>query len=140
MPVRVGINGFGRIGRNVLRAGLESGADVEWVGINDLVDAPTLAHLFKYDSNFGPYPGEVELRGDTLVVDGKEIKVLGERDPAQLPWGDLGADVVIESTGFFTKRDDAAKHLDGGAQKVVISAPATNPDVTVALGVNFDEV
>jgi glyceraldehyde 3-phosphate dehydrogenase len=140
MAVRVGINGFGRIGRNVFRAAHESGADIDWVGVNDLTDAKTLAHLLKYDSILGPFPGTVELRdGSTLVVDGKELKVLAERDPAALPWGDLGADVVIESTGLFTDRENAAKHLEGGAKKVVISAPATNPDVTVALGVNFDE-
>jgi glyceraldehyde 3-phosphate dehydrogenase len=140
MSVRVGINGFGRIGRNVFRAAHERNADIEWVGVNDLTDAKTLGHLLKYDSVLGPYPGTVEVQGDTLVVDGKEVKVLAERDPAALPWGDLGADVVIESTGLFTKRDDAAKHLAAGAQKVIISAPATEPDVTVALGVNFDEV
>jgi len=139
MSVRVGINGFGRIGRNVFRAAHERSADIEWVGVNDLVDAATLAHLLKYDSVYGPYPGSVEANGDAIVVDGKEVKVLGERDPAQLPWGDLGADVVIESTGLFTKREDATKHLDAGAQKVIISAPATDPDVTVALGVNFDD-
>jgi len=139
MSVRVGINGFGRIGRNVFRAAHERNADIEWVGVNDLTDAKTLGHLLKYDSVLGPYPGTVEVRGDALVVDGKEVKVLAERDPAALPWSDLGADVVIESTGLFTKRDDAAKHLEAGAQKVIISAPATEPDVTVALGVNFDE-
>jgi glyceraldehyde 3-phosphate dehydrogenase len=139
MSVRVGINGFGRIGRNVFRAAHERNADIEWVGVNDLTDARTLGHLLKYDSVLGPYPGTVEVRDDVLVVDGKEVKVLAERDPAALPWGDLGADVVIESTGLFTKRDDAAKHLEAGAQKVIISAPATEPDVTVALGVNFDE-
>jgi glyceraldehyde 3-phosphate dehydrogenase len=139
MSVRVGINGFGRIGRNVFRAAHERNADIEWVGVNDLTDARTLGHLLKYDSVLGPYPGTVEVSGDTLVVDGKEVKVLAERDPAALPWGDLGADVVIESTGLFTKREDAAKHLEAGAQKVIISAPATEPDVTVALGVNFDE-
>ncbi|MGI8579118.1 MAG: type I glyceraldehyde-3-phosphate dehydrogenase [Solirubrobacteraceae bacterium] len=140
MAVRVGINGFGRIGRNVFRAAHEAKADIEWVGVNDLTDAKTLAHLLKYDSILGPFPGTVELRdGGTLVVDGKELKVLAERDPAALPWGDLGADVVIESTGLFTDRENAAKHLEGGAKKVIISAPATNPDVTVALGVNFEE-
>ncbi|MEA2132888.1 MAG: hypothetical protein QOC68_797 [Solirubrobacteraceae bacterium] len=139
MSVRVGINGFGRIGRNVFRAAHERNADIEWVAVNDLTDAKTLGHLLKYDSVLGPYPGTVEVSGDALVVDGKEVKVLAERDPAALPWGDLGADVVIESTGLFTKREDAAKHLEAGAQKVIISAPATEPDVTVALGVNFDE-
>ncbi|MFL5855033.1 MAG: type I glyceraldehyde-3-phosphate dehydrogenase, partial [Solirubrobacteraceae bacterium] len=112
---------------------------IEWVGVNDLVDARTLAHLLKYDSVLGPYPGTVDHTDDAIVVDGKEIKVLAERDPADLPWSDLGADVVIESTGLFTKREDAQKHLDAGAQKVIISAPATDPDVTVALGVNFDD-
>ena len=139
MSVRVGINGFGRIGRNVFRAAHERNADIEWVAVNDLTDAKTLGHLLKYDSILGPYPGTVEVRDDTLVVDGKEVKVLAERDPAALPWSDLGADVVIESTGLFTKRADAAKHLEAGAQKVIISAPATEPDVTVALGVNFDD-
>jgi len=140
MAVRVGINGFGRIGRQVFRAAHEAGTDLEWVGVNDLTDARTLAHLLKYDSNYGPYPGTVEHTDSSIVVDGREVPVLAERDPAQLPWGDLGADVVIESTGFFTKRADAAKHLEAGAQKVIISAPATDPDVTVALGVNFDSV
>jgi glyceraldehyde 3-phosphate dehydrogenase len=140
MPVRVGINGFGRIGRNVFRAAHESKADIDWIAVNDLVDAKTLAHLLKYDSILGPFPGTVEVKdATTLLVDGKEFRVLAERDPAALPWGDLGADVVIESTGLFTDRENAAKHLAGGAKKVVISAPATDPDVTVALGVNFDE-
>jgi glyceraldehyde 3-phosphate dehydrogenase len=139
MPVRVGINGFGRIGRNVLRAGLAKETDIEWVAVNDITDNATLAHLFKYDSILGPYPGEVEVRGDGLIVDGKEIKVFEERDPANLPWSDLGVEVVLESTGFFTKRDDAAKHLEAGAKKVVISAPATEPDLTTVLGVNFDQ-
>jgi glyceraldehyde 3-phosphate dehydrogenase len=139
MSVRVGINGFGRIGRNVFRAAHERNADIEWVGVNDLVDSKTLAHLLKYDSVYGPYPGTVEHTDDAIVVDGKTIKVTAERDPAALPWSDLGADVVIESTGLFTKREDAQKHLDAGAQKVIISAPATDPDVTVALGVNFDD-
>ncbi len=139
MSVRVGINGFGRIGRNVFRAAHERNADIEWVAVNDLTDARTLAHLLKYDSTLGPFPGTVEVSGDSIVVDGTEIRVLAERDPGALPWGDLGADVVIESTGFFTKREDAAKHLEAGAQKVIISAPATDPDVTVALGVNFDD-
>ncbi len=140
MPLRVGINGFGRIGRNVFRAAQEQGADIEWVAVNDLTDAKTLAHLLKYDSILGPYPGTVEVSDGGLLVDGKELKVLAERDPGALPWGDLGVDVVIESTGFFTKRADAAKHLAGGAKKVIISAPATEPDATVVLGVNFDEV
>src|SRR4051795_11424073 len=139
MPVRVGINGFGRIGRNVFRAAHEAGADIEWVAVNDITDPATLAHLLKYDSVYGPFPGEVEARDDALVVDGTELKVLAERDPAALPWSELGADVVIESTGFFTKRADAAKHLEAGAKKVIISAPATEPDITVVLGVNFDD-
>jgi glyceraldehyde 3-phosphate dehydrogenase len=141
MPVRVGINGFGRIGRNVFRAAMARGTaqDIEWVAVNDLTDPATLAHLLKYDSILGPYEGTVQVRDGALEVDGRELKVLAERDPGALPWGELGVDVVIESTGFFTDRDNAAKHLAGGAKKVVISAPATNPDVTVALGVNFDE-
>jgi glyceraldehyde 3-phosphate dehydrogenase len=139
MSVRVGINGFGRIGRNVFRAAYERGADIEWLAVNDLVDPKTIAHLLKYDSNYGPFPGEVEATDAGLRVDGKEIRVLAEKDPAALPWGDLGAEVVIESTGLFTDRENAAKHLEAGAKKVVISAPASEPDVTVVLGVNFDE-
>jgi glyceraldehyde 3-phosphate dehydrogenase len=141
MPVRVGINGFGRIGRNVLRAAnaRTQAPDVEWVAVNDLTDEATLAHLLKYDSILGPYPGTVEELDGALRVDGQEIKVLAERDPAALPWRDLGVDVVIESTGLFTAREKAAVHIQGGAKKVVISAPATEPDVTVVLGVNFDE-
>jgi glyceraldehyde 3-phosphate dehydrogenase len=139
MPVRVGINGFGRIGRNVFRAAAAANADIEWVGINDLTDAKTLAHLLKYDTILGPNPSTVEVEGDAIVVDGHPIRILAERNPADLPWGDLGADVVIESTGFFTKREDAAKHLDGGAKKVIISAPASGEDITVVLGVNFDQ-
>ncbi|HXP36577.1 MAG TPA: type I glyceraldehyde-3-phosphate dehydrogenase [Solirubrobacteraceae bacterium] len=143
MPVRVGINGFGRIGRNVFRAakarGEELGEEIEWVAVNDLTDEATLAHLLKYDSILGPYPGTVEAEAGALEVDGKTIKVLAERDPAALPWGELGVDVVIESTGLFTDRDSASKHLAQGAKKVVISAPATDPDATVVLGVNFDE-
>src|ERR687896_156198 len=139
MAVRVGINGFGRIGRNVFRAAQESDADIEIVAVNDITDAGTLAHLLKYDSVFGPFPGSVEVRDGALAIDGREVKVLAERDPGALPWGDLGAEVVIESTGLFTKREDAAKHLDAGARKVIISAPATEPDATVALGVNFDD-
>ena len=138
MAVKVGINGFGRIGRNVFRAAHAAGADLEFVAVNDLTDPGTLAHLLKYDSILGRFPGEVEAGEGSISVDGTEIRVLSERDPAALPWGDLGVDVVIESTGFFTARDDAAKHLDAGARKVIISAPAKDPDVTVALGVNFD--
>jgi glyceraldehyde 3-phosphate dehydrogenase len=140
MSVRVGINGFGRIGRNVFRAAREARAGIEWVAINDIVDPPTMAHLLKYDSILGPYPGTVEATDTGLRVDGADIRVLAERDPGAIPWGELGADVVIESTGLFTDRENASKHLAAGAKKVVVSAPATNPDVTVALGVNFDEV
>ena len=138
MAVKVGINGFGRIGRNVFRAAQAAGADLEFVAVNDLTDPATLAHLLKYDSILGRFPGEVGLDGDAITVDGTPIRVLSERDPAALPWSDLGVEVVIESTGFFTGRDDAAKHLSAGAKKVIISAPAKEPDVTVALGVNFD--
>jgi glyceraldehyde 3-phosphate dehydrogenase len=139
MPVRVGINGFGRIGRNVFRAAQAAGADIEFVAVNDLTDNGTLAHLLKYDSILGPFPGTVAATDTGLDVDGKELKVLAERDPAALPWGDLGVDVVLESTGFFTKRDAAAKHLEAGAKKVIISAPASGEDITVVLGVNFDQ-
>ena len=145
MAVRVGINGFGRIGRNVFRAaqtrGDEQAQEIEWVAVNDLTDAKTLAHLLKYDSILGPYPGEVHASGESaLEVDGKQLQVLAERDPAALPWGELGVDVVIESTGLFTDRASAAKHLAQGAKKVIITAPASDPDATVVLGVNFDEV
>jgi len=139
MPVRVGINGFGRIGRNVFRAAQAKGADIEWVAVNDLTDSRTLAHLLSYDSILGRYPGTVEATDTGLSVDGVGLRVLAERDPAALPWGELGADVVIESTGLFTDRENAAKHLEGGAKKVVISAPAKGEDVTVALGVNFEQ-
>ncbi|MBV9838452.1 MAG: type I glyceraldehyde-3-phosphate dehydrogenase, partial [Solirubrobacterales bacterium] len=139
MSVRVGINGFGRIGRSVFRAAYERGAEIEWLAVNDLVDPKTIAHLLAYDSNYGPFPGEVKATDTGLRVDGQEIRVLAERDPAALPWEELGAEVVIESTGLFTDRENAAKHLEAGAQKVVISAPATDPDVTVALGVNFEQ-
>ena len=138
MAVKVGINGFGRIGRNLFRAAKEADSDLDFVAVNDLVDTETIAHLLKYDSILGRYPGEVEVSKDGITVDGDELKVLSEKDPAALPWSDLGVDVVIESTGLFTKREDAQKHLDAGAKKVIISAPATDPDVTVALGVNFD--
>jgi len=138
MSVRVGINGFGRIGRNVFRAAQAAGADIDWVAVNDLTDNETLAHLLRYDSILGPYPGTVELTEKGLKVDGKELIVLAEKDPAELPWEDLGVDVVLESTGLFTKRDAAAKHLEAGAKKVIISAPATDEDITVVLGVNFD--
>ncbi|HKB51126.1 MAG TPA: type I glyceraldehyde-3-phosphate dehydrogenase [Solirubrobacterales bacterium] len=138
MSVKVGINGFGRIGRNLFRAAHAAGADLEFVAVNDITDTGTLAHLLKYDSILGRFPGEVEAGEGSISVDGKELKVLSERDPAALPWGDLGADVVIESTGLFTARADAAKHLEAGAKKVIISAPAKEPDITVALGVNFE--
>jgi len=138
MAVKVGINGFGRIGRNVFRAAHAAGADLEFVAVNDLVDPATMAHLLKYDSILGRFPGEVVAGEGAISVDGREVKMLSERDPAALPWGELGVDVVIESTGFFTGREDAAKHLSAGAKKVIISAPAKEPDVTVALGVNFD--
>ena len=137
--VKLGVNGFGRIGRNLFRAAHEAGSELEFVAVNDITDSATLAHLLKYDSVLGRFPGRVEARDDAIAVDGREIKVLAERDPAALPWRELGVDVVIESTGLFTKRADAAKHLEAGAQKVIISAPATDPDVTVALGVNFDQ-
>jgi glyceraldehyde 3-phosphate dehydrogenase len=138
MAVKVGINGFGRIGRNLFRAAHAAGADLDFVAVNDITDTGTLAHLLKYDSILGRFPGEVEAGEGSIKVDGKELRVLSERDPAALPWGDLGADVVIESTGLFTGRDDAGKHLQAGAKKVTISAPAKEPDVTVALGVNFE--
>jgi glyceraldehyde 3-phosphate dehydrogenase len=139
MSVRVGINGFGRIGRNVFRAGLAANADIEWVAVNDITDNATLAHLLKYDSILGPFPGTVEVDDDGLTVDGTKVRILAERDPANLGWGDLGVDVVLESTGFFTKREDAAKHLEAGAKKVVISAPAKGEDLTLVLGVNDDQ-
>ena len=136
---RVGINGFGRIGRNFFRAARERGADFEIVAFNDLGDVPTMAHLLRHDSVLGPFDGDVRAESGSLVVDGKEVKGLAERDPAGLPWGDLGVDVVIESTGFFTDRASAQKHLDAGAAKVIISAPATDPDITLVLGVNDDQ-
>ncbi|CAB4857673.1 unannotated protein [freshwater metagenome] len=138
MSVRVGINGFGRIGRNVLRAAKAANAPIEFVAVNDLTDPKTLAHLFKYDSILGPYPGEVEATDGGILIDGVELKVFAERDPAALDWNSVGAQIVIESTGFFTKRDDAAKHLGGSVEKVVISAPASGEDLTIVLGVNFD--
>ena len=139
MTVRVGINGFGRIGRNVFRAAHESGADVEIVAVNDLTDNKTLAHLLKYDSTFGRLDGDVSYDDESITVGGQRIAASAQRDPAQLPWGDLGVDVVIESTGIFTKRDDAALHLKGGAKKVIISAPAKDEDVTIVMGVNHDQ-
>jgi len=138
MALQAGINGFGRIGRNVFRAAHARGADVEWLAVNDITDTETLAHLLRYDSILGPFPGTVEATGDGLVVDGKELRVTSERDPADLPWGELGAEVVIESTGLFVDRESASKHLAAGARKVIISAPAKEPDVTLVLGVNDD--
>src|SRR3954465_12326109 len=138
MAVKAGINGFGRIGRNLFRAAHPAGADIDWVAVNDITDTATLAQLLKYDSILGRFPGTVDHTENSLVIDGKELKVFSERDPAALPWGALGAEVVVESTGLFTKRDDAAKHLEAGAKKVIISAPATDPDVTLVLGVNDD--
>lgn len=135
MVVRIGINGFGRIGRLVFRAG-KANQDLEFVAVNDLTDAKTLAHLLKYDSVYGQYNGSIEAKGDAIVVNGSEIKVLATREPAELPWEDLGVDVVLESTGRFTDRENASKHLQAGAKKVVISAPAKDPDKTLVLGVN----
>ncbi len=138
MTVRVGINGFGRIGRNFLRSAKAQDADVDIVGINDITDNATLAHLLRYDSVHRRFPGTVDIGEEGLVVDGDEIRVTSERDPSNLPWKDLGADVVVESTGLFTKREAAAKHLDAGASKVIISAPAKGQDVTIVLGANED--
>lgn len=137
MAVKVGINGFGRIGRNIFRAAKKhSAVEIKFVAVNDLTDANTLAHLLKYDSNFGIYEGEVNAGENQIIVDGNPIKVLAIRNPAELPWKDLGVDIAIESTGFFTARENASKHLDAGAKKVIISAPANNPDLTVVMGVN----
>jgi glyceraldehyde 3-phosphate dehydrogenase len=138
MSVRVGINGFGRIGRNVFRAAAGND-DIEIVAVNDITDTGTLAYLLQYDSVFGRYPGEVAADGDAIVVDGRRVKVFAERDPGALPWGELGIEVVVESTGLFTDRDKAAAHLNGGAKKVIISAPAKGPDITLCLGVNDDQ-
>jgi len=138
MPVRVGINGFGRIGRNIMRAALDDDS-IDFVAVNDLTSAHTLAHLFKYDSVLGNLHARVESKGDTIVVDEDEFKVLSVRDPAQLPWKDLGVEVVFESTGLFTDRDSAAKHLAAGAKRVIITAPAKKPDITLVMGVNDDK-
>ncbi len=138
MAVKVGINGFGRIGRLVLKAGLKS-KELDFVAVNDLTDAKTLAHLFKYDSTFGIFDGEVGVEGDNLVINGKKIKVLAQRDPAQLPWKDLGVDLVVEATGRFRSADKAKLHLQAGAKKVIISAPAKDEDITIVLGVNEDK-
>ncbi|HEY7026416.1 MAG TPA: type I glyceraldehyde-3-phosphate dehydrogenase [Gemmatimonadales bacterium] len=140
MSIKVGINGFGRIGRNVVRAAQKMGAkDIDFVAVNDITDTATLAHLLKYDSVHGRYEGDVSAKGDAIVVNGDSIKVLAEKDPAKLPWKDLGVDLVLESTGRFTDRDQAAKHLEGGAKKVVISAPAKKEDITIVMGVNHDK-
>ncbi|MBI4476515.1 MAG: aldehyde dehydrogenase, partial [Acidobacteria bacterium] len=135
MTVRVGINGFGRIGRNIFRAAMGK-QEFDFVAVNDLTDATTLAHLLKYDSVLVNLNARIEAKGDRIIVDGDEFQVLSKRDPAQLPWKDLGVDIVFESTGLFTNRDDAAKHVAAGAKKVIITAPAKKPDVTVVLGVN----
>jgi glyceraldehyde 3-phosphate dehydrogenase len=139
MATKIGINGFGRIGRNFFRALRGSGADLEVVAVNDITSAATLAHLLKYDSVLGRFDGQVESADDAIIVDGEKLRVLAERDPAALPWSDLGADIVIESTGLFTDREKAAKHLEAGARKVIISAPAKGEDVTLVLGVNDDQ-
>ncbi|GAA2262608.1 glyceraldehyde-3-phosphate dehydrogenase [Streptomyces ruber] len=139
MTIRVGINGFGRIGRNYFRALLEQGADIEVVAVNDLGDTATTAHLLKYDTILGRLKAEVSHTEDTITVDGHTIKVLSERNPADIPWGELGVDIVIESTGIFTKKADAEKHIAGGAKKVLISAPAKDEDITIVMGVNQDK-
>jgi len=136
MGVKVAINGFGRIGRNVFRAAFKKNVDLEFVAVNDLTDAKTLAHLLKYDSTFGKFEGEVSYTDDALIVNGKQIKIFKETDPAKLPWKELGVDIVIESTGRFTNKDDAIKHIHAGAKKVIISAPAKNEDITIVMGVN----
>ncbi len=138
MTVKIGVNGFGRIGRNFFRAAKKLGSDLDFVAVNDITDAATLAHLLKYDSVLGTYPGDVRASDNGVTVDGDELRVLAERDPANLPWKELGAEIVVESTGLFTDREKAAKHLEAGAQKVVISAPAKGEDLTVVLGVNDD--
>ena len=138
MTLKIGVNGFGRIGRNFFRAVKQRGLDIDFVGVNDLGDAATLAHLLKYDSVHGRYPGTVEVGGSGLLIDGDELRVLAERDPASLPWKELGAEIVIESTGLFTDRERAAAHLEAGAQKVLISAPAKGEDITIVMGVNDD--
>ncbi len=139
MTIRVGINGFGRIGRNFYRAILASGADIEIVGVNDLTDNKTLAHLLKYDTVLGRFPLSISYDDDNIIVDGKPIRALAERNPADLPWAELGADIVIESTGFFTDATKAKAHIDAGAKKVIISAPASNEDGTFVVGVNHEQ-
>jgi glyceraldehyde 3-phosphate dehydrogenase len=138
MTLKIGVNGFGRIGRNFFRAVKKRGLDIDFVGVNDLGDAATLAHLLKYDSVHGRYPGAVEAGRSGLLIDGDELRVLAERDPANLPWKELGAEIVIESTGLFTDREKAAAHLEAGAQKVLVSAPAKGEDITIVMGVNDD--
>ena len=140
MATRVGINGFGRIGRQVVRAIMERHPDdLQVVAVNDLTDTTTNAHMFKYDTSYGVYPGTVEAKDNSIVIDGNDIRVLSDRDPSKLPWGEMGADVVVESTGFFTDAAKAAGHLEGGAKKVIISAPAKGEDITIVLGVNEGE-
>ncbi|MFZ0427862.1 MAG: type I glyceraldehyde-3-phosphate dehydrogenase [Acidobacteriota bacterium] len=139
MATKVAINGFGRIGRNVLRAAKESGADLDFVAINDITDAKTLAHLFKHDSLYGHFAGDVRVEGDSITVNGDKIRVFAERDPGQIPWPDLGAEIVIEGTGLFRKKEDALKHVRGSVKKVIITAPAKGPDVTVCMGVNEEK-
>ena len=139
MATRIGINGFGRIGRNFYRALAAKGSDLDLVAVNDLGDAATMAHLLKYDSVLGPLGKEVKVSNGGFTIDGDDVKLLSDRDPGALPWGDLGVDIVIESTGFFTKRADAAKHIDGGAKKVIISAPAKEEDITIVMGVNDED-
>src|SRR5690606_28017852 len=139
MAIRIAINGFGRIGRNILRAAKQSGADLDFVAVNDLTDNETLAHLLAYDSVHGPYPGKIETTPNGLVIDGDEVRVTSERDPANLPWKELEVDIVFEATGRFTKREDAAKHLEAGAKKVIITAPAKGEDITIVLGVNHEK-
>src|SRR6476619_3886034 len=138
MAIKVGINGFGLIGRNIMRAALGSGG-IDFIALNDLTDAATLAHLLKYDSILGNLKADITASGDRISVDGDEFKVLAQKDPAALPWKDLGVDVVFEGTGRFTNRDDAAKHIQGGAKRVIITAPAKKPDVTVVMGVNHTQ-
>jgi glyceraldehyde 3-phosphate dehydrogenase len=139
MGVKIGINGFGRIGRIIMRAAQRLGADLDFVAVNDLTDAQTLAHLLKYDSVHGPFPGEVQVKDDVILVNGEKTQVMAVKDPAQLPWKDLGVEVVMECTGLFRERDKAAKHLEAGAKKVIISAPAKGPDITIVMGVNHQE-
>ena len=139
MTTKVAINGFGRIGRNVFRAALESNADVEFVAVNDITDSKTLAHLLKYDSIYGILEGDVDFDENSISLDGKKVRVFAERDPGSIPWGDLGAQIVVESTGLFADREKAAAHLGDSVRKVIISAPAKGPDLTVCLGVNDDQ-